>query len=68
MSKGPSTARLASIAPTSSFGHDYLAAFFIEQNAIVFGLGNEVAPHIVRHELIHFSHRACGKERSKKPT
>lgn len=42
------------IAPVTPFGPSYQAAYFYEQNAIVFGLGNETNPFIVRHELIHW--------------
>ena len=42
------------IAPTNPLGGDKLAMYVYPSNSIVFSLGSEVVPWIVRHELLHF--------------
>lgn len=42
------------IAPVEHFNGTHLAFYVYKQNAIVFALGSESAPWIVRHEILHF--------------
>jgi hypothetical protein len=43
------------IAPVAPLGSNYALAVFVpRQNVVVFALGSEVLPWVVRHELLHW--------------